>query len=252
MSDALIDGLMDGPVDGLVEPERDPDPDPAEPAESDVAAITVSGVSRSGDVEVTVVGGDVTGIHFHEAWRANVSDKVIQRDLADAINAGLRAYTSRLTTAVNRDTSVVTDLSLSLRDVQAAVADNPPLARAVEQVAEVVREIEQQGFPVDPHPGTPPADLTTSMAGGRVTVELSEGRVTRVSLEQEWLANATDDELATTVAKAATQAIHQYLAARLEAQVSATGGAEGLASRLYEAQAYVTSALAMKLEGARR
>ena len=73
-----------------------------------------------------------------------------------------------------------------------------------------------------------------------------------MALDPEWLLEAGDDLLAATVAAAATRAVRDYLANQLEAQISGTAGADGTASALYQAQAYVASTLAMQLEGVRR
>ena len=243
MSDAYDDDGTLPPVTRA--PDTAPPPRP-------VAAMAVAGLSRSGDVEVSVVGGDVTAVHFHPAWRQEVAVEVMQRDFADAVNAGLRAYTGAVVDAVNRDRSDAPGLSLHLRDVQTAVADNRPLSQAVAQLADVIRTIEQQGFPVDPYPPTPPGRTTASAGGGGVTVEVDGGQVTRVALDPEWLLEAGDDLLAATVAAAATRAVRDYLANQLEAQISGTAGADGTASALYQAQAYVASTLAMQLEGVRR
>ena len=212
------------------------------------AAATMEGrgTSNTGNIEARVVGAELVGLDIRPEWRRTVEGTELERELREAINAALTAYTKVFVEAVQSDTSVPDQLSRDLHEI-AADTPVPALARSLDELADVIEELEQNGVPVDSGTATPPQPVIVDPPSGGVTVRVDNGAITQLSLNDLWLAGVDDTTLAAAVCETVTQAIWTYLAERLEAQASASGGADGLFSALYERQVYATSSLEMHL-----
>ncbi len=211
------------------------------------ATMVGRGTSSTGNIEAKVMGGGLVNLDIRPEWRRTVPAPELEQELREAINAALGAYATAFVQTVNADTAAPVNLSRDLREAAAETTAVPGLARAVDELADVIEEIEQHGFQIDAGTADPPQPVLVDPPGGGVTVRVDNGAVTQLSLNDLWLASVDDKTLVASVCEVVTHAIWTYLAERLEAQASATGGPDGLASALYECQAYATSSLEMHL-----
>lgn len=208
--------------------------------------------STDGHVEVEVTAGRVTRVWIDPHWRAEQLEQVVERSIAEATNIALYQRLREIYELIYREHPEVhlsRDLNRAAAEVESHAPRGAELPGALRELGNLLEHLEDTDFQPDtPDQSQPPVMVDVMAEDSTTEVHVAGGQIYHLGLDPKWSRDTDEDTFLARVADLLNEGLDRSRDAQLEQILSTPSGRAGLASALWEANAYVVSAHLMDLD----